>query len=355
MRALKTRRSATNFVSGAAVLVAASLLLGGCTSSTPPADQSTDAETPTVTETPTPPPLTKYPLTGEIVDAGAPTGGASIASKIDNHIAARPQIGLQYTDLVFEELVEGGLTRYVAVWQSHIPELYGPVRSIRGMDPSIVSPFGGIITYSGGQPVFVRRIQATDVVNVSHDKYGGDANIFFRTGEKAAPHNVIAKGQNILEKFGKDLEAPSQQFPFSTAYETSTAYIGGTPTSQINATFSQASAPTWKWSEDKKVWLRFQTGGAKDVSDDGKQLRATNVLTVHVKTEVQAHTPVSILIGTGEATVSTAGKTVEGTWEKKSKKGKLRIVDANGAPILLAPGNTWIELIADAGTATFDE
>ena len=71
--------------------------------------------------------------------------------KIDNHEDARPQVGLNRTDLVFEELVEGGLTRYVAVWHSDVPDAVGPVRSIRPMDPDIVAPLGGIIAYSGGQ------------------------------------------------------------------------------------------------------------------------------------------------------------------------------------------------------------
>jgi hypothetical protein len=339
----------------AAALVAASLLLGGCTSpSTPTAETPAESASPSETPTPTAEPITKAPLTGVEIEPGTDLN-ASIASKIDNHIAARPQVGLQHTDLVYEELVEGGLTRYVAVWQSDIPKLYGPVRSIRGMDPAIVSSLGGIITYSGGQPVFVRRIKATDVVNVSHDEYGADESIFYRTGDKAAPHNVIAKGQNILEKFGEGVEAPSQQFPFADDLATATASFAGTPTSKIEANFSQASSPSWKWSEDKQVWLRFQTGGAKDVDDEGKQLRAVNVLTVHVETEVQAHTPVSILIGTGEASVSSGGKTIKGTWEKKSKKGKLRIYDETGVPILLAPGNSWIELVADAGTVKFKE
>jgi len=353
MRALKTRRSVTNFASGAAVLVAASLLLGGCTSSTPPKDDPTDASTPAVSETPTPTPaaVAKAPLTGLPLAAGA-GANASIASKIDNQFLARPQVGLQYTDLVFEELVEGGLTRYVAVWQSNIPKLYGPVRSIRGMDPAIVSPFGGIITYSGGQPIFVDGIKKTDVINVSHDMYSGDPDIFYRTKEKKAPHNVIAKGENIIKKFGEGVAAPAQQFEYSDDLATSTAVVSGTPTSKIKPVFSDASKPTWDWNAEKSVWLRTQDNGKIDVDNDGNQLQAVNVVTMRVKLKTISHTPVSQLVGSNKATVSSGGKTVEGTWTKDALTDKITLTDAAGAPIALAPGNTWIELVASGGSVT---
>jgi len=102
----------------------------------------------------TPAPTALAPLTGVEVLAGSVTN-SSLAAKIDNHPGARPQVGLGRTDIVYEELVEGGATRYVGIWQSDIPAEIGPVRSIRPMDPDIVSPFGGIIAYSGGQQRFV--------------------------------------------------------------------------------------------------------------------------------------------------------------------------------------------------------
>jgi hypothetical protein len=99
-----------------------------------------------------PDPTGLAPLRGTTVSAGS-LANPSLAAKVDNHEEARPQYGLQFADIVFEELVEGGLTRYVAIWQSNIPVQIGPVRSIRPMDPDIISPFGGIVAYSGLGPL----------------------------------------------------------------------------------------------------------------------------------------------------------------------------------------------------------
>lgn len=335
------------------VLVASALVLSGCTSPSPTASSpqaSGSTAAPTATPSSAAPAI--YPITGEPIPAGTSLT-SSLASKIDNLSVARPQIGLQYTDEVFEELVEGGLTRYVAVWQSHIPKTYGPVRSIRGMDPYIVSPLGGMITYSGGQPYFVRRIQNTVVKNVSDDVYGGDTSLFHRISTKSAPHNLVASGQNILKKFGTKIAPPAQQYSFASSVDKSTASLIGTPTTTLKPTFSGVSAPSWKWSADKGVWLRFQSGGAKDTSDDGKQLRAVNVITMRVTLKTIKHTPVSQLIGTGKATVSTDGKTVTGTWTKATKKGKLRFVSDAGGPMVLAPGNTWIEIVPTGGSVSY--
>ena len=145
------------------------LLLAGCVpqveSVVPSATPSSAAPTPTLT--PTPVPVYLAPLTGVEIGEGELTG-PSIGAKIDNHPAARPQVALESADIVFEELVEGGLTRYLAVWHSKIPEELGPVRSVRPMDPDIVTSFGGIIAYSGGQERFVDMMEATGLLNAIH-------------------------------------------------------------------------------------------------------------------------------------------------------------------------------------------
>lgn len=133
----------------------------------------------------TPDPTELAPLRGTTVPAGS-LNHASIAAKVDNHWDARPQVGLERTDMLFEELVEGGITRYVAIWQSDIPELLGPVRSIRPMDPDIVSPFAGIICYSGGQQRFVRLMLDTPVYNAIHGQSDTE-DTFFRTNDKDGP------------------------------------------------------------------------------------------------------------------------------------------------------------------------
>jgi hypothetical protein len=304
--------------------------------------------TPSYTSTyETPPPLALTPLTGELVEPGALTA-PSLAAKIDNHPNARPQQGLEYTDLVFEELVAGGLTRYVAVWHSDVPAEIGPIRSIRPMDPDIVSPLGGIIAYSGGQYRFVVMMQQTEVYNAIHGQRDTD-DLMFRQRGRPGPHDVMVRAPELIARH-LDIPAPAQQFAFSPDLASSSAAVSGPPVQTISRRFG--SQPTWTWDEARGMWARAQSG-VPDLDLSGVPYSAVNVVVLRVPVTVSESIPKTELIGSGEACVSSAGKTLCGTWSKDSRTAPIRLIDATGTVIQLAPGNSWIELVPLAGSAEF--
>ncbi|MFM9918866.1 DUF3048 domain-containing protein [Lacisediminihabitans sp. H27-G8] len=303
--------------------------------------------TPSPTATVTAPPTSIAPLRGTTVPAGS-LDHASIAAKIDNLPSARPQVGLESTDLVYQELVEGGLTRYVAVWQSSIPALIGPVRSIRPMDPDIVSPLGGIICYSGGQQRFIDLMRKTPVYNAIHGQ-ADTASTFFRTPTKAAPHNVLVKAPELLAQHA-DIPAPAQQFQYAPA-PASTAATAGTPTAAISYAFSGVTTGSWTWDATKAVFLRSQ-GTGPDLDSAGAQLSTTNVVVMRVTVTTDQNVPKTNLIGSGEAWISSGGRTVHASWTKASATDPIHLADDAGAPVLLAVGNTWIELVPSAGSVS---
>jgi hypothetical protein len=280
-------------------------------------------------------------LRGVTVAAGTLMNPA-LSAKIDNHEAARPQIGLDRADVVFEELVEGGLTRYLGVWQSDIPDTVGPVRSIRPMDPDIMTPFGGIAAYSGGQQQFLDMMKATPLLNVIFDY--DETGLFFRSSDKSAPHNVILQSARVVSEHA-DLAPPSQQFAYAPTVAGSSAVIDGTPVNTINARFSTSRFPSWAWNAKAQGYLRSQEGSA-DFDGNGVQLRSTNVVVMRVDIDGSfGAVPRTTMIGAGDASVSTGGKAIHATWSKASQADPIRLVDDNGVTIRLGPGNTWIELV----------
>lgn len=285
------------------------------------------------------------PLTGAIVAAGS-VNRPSLAVKVDNHEDARPQWALNQTDLLYEELVEGGLTRYVAVWQSTLPADVGPVRSIRPMDPDIISPLGGIAAYSGGQTQFVAMMQAAPVVNISADS---NSDFFYRIDSKDAPHNEILKAQDAVAAHA-DLAKPAAQFSYGSAAQV--AAQTGDPTSHLSLEFSAASERSWDWDAANGVWLRSQDG-VEDNSEGEGRTRATNVVTIRVNIDwTYGIVPKTTLVDSGEALVSVAGKTIHGSWSKASQTAPIVLKDATGNVIRLLPGNTWIELVPNDGSVT---
>lgn len=335
--------------SGLALLTAAVFVLAACT-------QGTDAEAPSPT-TPTgeasddtasevvlgdTAPLTGLPFGDENLNR------PSLAAKVDNHPAARPQLALDRADIVFEELVEGGLTRYVAVWHSDVPPEIGPVRSVRPMDPDIVSPFGGILAYSGGQQRFVEAMLRTPVESAIH----GQSNVndfFYRSPDKVAPHNVIVRAVELVENFG-DLAPPKQQFAYSSDVATATAVASGEELAGFTARFSSFQAPSWEWSASDGAFLRSQTNGAADVALSGQRIGATNVVSIFVDIQVIQDIPTTFLVASGSGFVATGGHIVAVTWSKASPEAVIELRDSAGQEVTLAPGITWVKLLPAPGS-----
>lgn len=309
---------------------------------------ATAKPTPTTTPTPTPTPTPAQavaPLRGTTVLA-ATVAGPALAAKIDNHRGARPQWGLERADLVFEELVEGGITRYVAVWQSDVPARVGPLRSIRPMDPDIIAPLGGIVAYSGGKRIFVDMMKSTSVHNAIHG--GADDRFMYRSRDKLAPHNVVVKAQDLRAKYAS-IPPPPQQFRYAASARYSTAAMFGAAAAGVDARFSGGSVRTWRWDAASAAFLRGQDG-RRDLDAKGDQLRATNVVLLSVEIDWRyGYIPKTVLVGSGRAWVAGDGKVVEATWSKASRTAPIVLQRTDGMPLYLAQGSTWIELVPTRG------
>lgn len=281
-------------------------------------------------------------LTGETIEAGSLSRPA-LSGKIDNHPSARPQVGLDEADIVFEELVEGGLTRYIAVWHSSLPAEIGPVRSVRPMDPEIVSPFGGIFAYSGGQVRFIQMMQEAPVYNAIHGQPDTEET-FYRTSAKVAPHNVLVKAPELVDQH-LDLPAPERQFAYAPSVEESTAVVAGSPVTSMNPRFSGFSSPTWEWDGTQGRFLRFQTNGAADSASSGNQIFATNVIVLQVGIDVVEDIPTTRLVNQGRGWIATGGSIVEINWFKATPESPIILTTDDGEEVLLGAGNTWLQLI----------
>lgn len=331
---------------------ATALALAGCAGGT--------IALPGTSSTPTPEKVfVTAPLTGVKYEQGTPeaTGltGPSVACKVDNSEAARPQQNLNKTDMVFDEMVEGGLTRFVAVFHSQLLTTdsdakaigVAPVRSIRPMDPDIISQFGGIVCYSGGQLKFVNMMRATKVFNASETSEQGN-HTFSRLTTREAPHNVQVNVK-LLAANHPEIAAPQQGFDFATDLSKATAVASGTPVTRVKVAFPAALAE-WVPSTDGSQWLRIQDGKVDTDSATKEQLHATNVVVLEVTEDRSyadpkyGHIPKAVLIGKGKAWVFTGGNYVEALWSKSSQTARIILTDASGAAINLAPGNTWVEL-----------
>lgn len=343
-------RVLTVLSAGAVLALAACSGGGGGTPPGPPVTQPAQIE-PAKLSPPTPAPQTRWPLTGVVTSNLV--ARPALAVKIENSVDARPQTGLDQADLVWEEVVEGGITRYAAVFQSKVPAEVGPVRSVRPMDPLIAGPLKGLIAFSGGQPRFVALVKASPLQVFSDDS--GSPGFYRKQGVGPAPHNLYGKPSVwFAHADGNHSDPPPQQFAFARTADQATAVTAGTPATKISIVMSGYSHPTWTWDAKSSRWLRseFTTPA---VVRSGKRLAATNVVTLSVKLVDSGAidpagnpVPATVLSGTGRGTVSTGGHTIAVKWSKASDDEPVVLTTTDGQPVTLAPGSTWVELVPSA-------
>lgn len=339
-------------------LLAATVVLAACAAPTPEAP-------PPVTVTPsiepsrsTPPepevPVT-WPLTG--VATAEVAQRPAVAVKIENTNLARPQEGLDQADVVWETIVEFDVSRFVAVFQSQVPKEVGPIRSVRPMDPAIVAPLRGPLVFSGGQPGILALIPQAGIQAISHD--AGAAGLY-RVSYRSAPHNVYGDLPTLMASADASHSAPPPaQFSFALRAEQATARLAGRAASTLAFRLSSASSPSWGWDAASGTWLRSE-GTTPATVASGARIAATNVVSVtaqHPGTGFGAQNgavvPTYELVGEGAATVATGGMVIDGTWRKAATDQPMQLFAADGSPILLAPGNTWVELVpAGSGSLT---
>ncbi len=338
-------------------MIALTLLVGACGSAKRSAQQAlvgtTSTSASTTTTTAAPPPIA--PLTGLPQPDAADAGRVAIVVKIDNVDAARPQAGLNAADIVFEEQVEGQLTRLMAIFQSTDSTQVGPVRSTRTSDIDIVSALNHpLYAYSGGNKSYVEQLDAAPIVDVGAATYA--APYYFNRGPHDAPHNLYTSTVELSKLAPKGSGPPPPFFVYRAAGQAVTA-AGASPASHVGVTFGMTTA-AWDWDAASQRWKRSQDG-TPDVLQNGQQIAAANVIVQTIPYVTDGYAtgegvnppppiPKGETVGTGTAMVFTDGMVIPATWSKASPTSVTEYTAANGQPIMLTPGQTWVELAPTA-------
>jgi hypothetical protein len=323
---------------------AAVLALGGKAGVGPLANEP-GGSNPSSSTSPPPPPV--CPLSGVVRPNGVPQRPV-LAIKVENLPAARPQTGLSWADIVYEEPVEGGITRFIALYQCQDASRVEPVRSGRLTDVDILLQFGTpLLGYSGGAGKVVKAIRDAGIVDISYETSLA-SSAYHRDTAREAPHNLYTSTK-ALYGVGKDLTPQVPPDPLFVYGKKPPK--GADRVTEVHVPFSIYSDVFWKWSSSKKVWLRSH-GTVPHVSSDGTQFSATNVIVQVVKTDLTDQTdangiasPRAITVGKGKAYVFRNGRVIKGTWVRDSVDQVTKFLDADGDEIKLAPGQTWIELL----------
>lgn len=312
-----------------------------------PTPSSAPSPSPSPEPTGPPAPLTGLPLLGD--DAEDVLARPAIVTKVENTTAAWPQAGLEDADIVIEELVEGGVTRFVALFQSTLPSSVGPIRSARLVDADLLPWLQGVLLYSGARPEVESAVRRAAPRLVTE----GDTGVF-RTADRSRPHNLFADVDAVLAGVDTtDLGPPESGLVFDEdvpagARDCSApeALCDGADATVVMSTVYRTG---WTYDEADGVYRRTQNGTPQPTAS-GTPVGAANVVILGVPVgpggccdAAGSRYTSTTTTGEGRAIVLRDGEWFEAMWTRTAVTEPF-LLSRGGTLLPLRPGTTWLHL-----------
>jgi hypothetical protein len=287
------------------------------------------------------------PFTGLAIDADVLERPLLIV-KIENSPPARPQSGLDAADIVIEEVVEGGITRFFVLFHSELPAVAGPVRSARPVDTQLLKGLGSSgFAFSGARPEVQDLLATTPSVRISEGSAG-----FFRDAARNAPHNLylaptdalptlLGRGATPLSTIGWTFVEELEDDVVCPGGATGCVGDGATIAIPMSAGFVSG----WDYDAADGVYRRNQNGRAFDVTGDGR-IGAANVVVLATRhyTGPTGYPETDVVTTGADAVVLRDGRRYAARWTKSNESALLVLETRDGRPFPLKPGATWVHL-----------
>lgn len=284
-----------------------------------------------------------------------------LAVIVDNFYPdARPQTGLSRASLVFDSLTEGGITRLMALYLERDAGRVGPVRSARAYFVSWAAGFRALFVHAGGAPSALQLLHRTpSLVDLDALQTRG---VFSRESDRSTPHDLYGSASGAratAQRNGTSGIASSPGLTFSA--EAPLALRGRSTSFQISFSTPQVSSPpayavTYRYARSRNVYLRSQGGVSFVDRGSGTQIAPKNVIVLFAHMALVPNDPMGRISvaseGAGRVVLFQNGHILRGRWAKVSTSSPLSFTRADGRPMTLVPGQTWIE-VAPPGNLSF--
>lgn len=277
-----------------------------------------------------------------------------VAVMINNLKEALPSSSTKQADIIYECMVEGGITRIMPIFSNYEKlEAVGSVRSARHYYINIANEYDAIYVHYGQSKPAKEKLDSHAIDNINGLTY--DAG-FYRDSSRVAPHNAYTSGERIvkgIEDFGYSADYDDTHEKVLSFNEEDTELTNGQDANTVHVNFSNYSKPYFVYNADTKLYDRYEYDAPQidNLADENDNvLNFKNVIIqisqyecINPKNDLQELTQV----GEGEGYYCTDGKAIAITWKKDSQKSKTKYYTQDGQELLLNPGKTWISIVGN--------
>lgn len=297
--------------------------------------------------------MVKNPLTGEWIDASY-AGARPIAVMINNLKPAIPQAGIEKADIMYEVLVEGGITRMMGIYTDYSDmDKIGPIRSARHYYVKLADEYDAIYVHVGHSTYAVTELADSGIDHI--DGTEGIGNVFcYRTSDRKAPHNCYASTEGIVKAFEQKGFSLTHSDAYANDkflfYSEDTELSEGTAANKITTAFNGDRKPWFEYNAGDKLYYRFEYGDKQIDETTGNQLTYKNVIiqfAPHSVLDEKKDLQEIKLTGRGDGFYASDGKMIPITWEKQTDKQATKYYTMDGQQLQMNPGKTWITIFKD--------
>jgi len=263
-----------------------------------------------------------------------------LAVMIENYSTIRPQSGLSEACIVFEALAEGGITRFVAIFNHNDVKSIGPVRSARPYYVAVVKGFDAVYAHAGGSKVGLQKVREYDVDDLDQFRYSA---AYWRQSGKKAPHNLFTS----TEKLRKESEKAGFNDIAYDSFKMTKKKLKGKKAENIKIEFSSAAYEVkYKYDPKSKKYKRFNGGIKHTDANNSKQITPGNIIVLRADTSTLEGETLNIdIIGEGNGYLFRNGNFIDIKWRKEAADTQISITDEQDKEVKLAAGQIWVEIV----------
>lgn len=343
--------------------LAMSLAMGACQKKpveTDPTEASTEATQETQTEATQESTeakkevLFRHPLTGAPLEQ--PWSGQLTAVVINNLKKAMPQRGISQADIFYEVEVEGDITRCMAIFSSFEGvDVIGPVRSARTYYNSLAVSYDAPLVHCGGSMGLALAgrygASADTIDNWEHIDQASYGKYFYRDMDRysagyAWEHTLFTKGESLQQA----IEDKGYYTPDGKSYGllfNEDIVLNGETADEVTVKFKGGKTTTFTFDTEKKAYKMYQHGQDHIDGNTGEVVTFKNVIALYTKQTYHTNGMHKFYdtIGTGEGYAAINGQIVPIVWTRDSLRTNYTYTLADGTPLTLDVGNTYIALV----------